>query len=412
MQMEAAVPGRRIMNGREQEKAQQHIIRNTIGAALTDLNTARKDADAQALEYIHLMERILMHLDEVIESQPILILDQSTLNNLNNVINQSLNHIRSFTNSKNINHLLSAYNNISKLLTNRILYAFIVASKALKKLPNDIVKSFEHDIKHLVSKLNDLNEEIRLSESSLKELNSKQQNLSNTVTSQFSQWQQQFMEQMDALKKKFIEEKDALIFALKTDVENIEEWSEEKKANIEQIHHEIRELHGIVAADAIAGSHAKLASEERRNANIWRVAAVGAYLLAAAWSVFGYFEHIAAGQKIEVEAMQGIKWLAIVGIIFWIGAFCATQSKMHRINERRSKWFELEVRALAPFMQEIDDEKKKELRERLCEQYFGHWRELGNVSETPGQEHIWGRIIKEIREGVSEILESIKRKNI
>lgn len=52
-------------------------------------------------------------------------------------------------------------------------------------------------------------------------------------------------------------------------------------------------------------------------------------------------------------------------------AYSAQQSTKHRNNEKRDKWFALQIKAIDPFINSLTDEQQQELKKEISTQLFG-----------------------------------------
>ncbi len=400
------------MNEPQGPQLSEHPVYATIEDALEKLKTAREKADSEAIRYIHALEQALKNFRYTIQKPSIEIFEKTDFDRYNNNINANINgNINQFINIYDNAYIINAWRGINVLIDNKLLYEAIIRRKPSKTSLDSKIKSIKIDLDVFYNKIQHLESKAEELYNKEEEIHGRLDDLSTTVTSQFSKWQEQFMSRMDDWGKQLDNEKSEIISKIQSELKDTISWSKEKKNTINKILQDIRDLHGIVAADSIAGSHGKLASEEHKVANYWTIAAGVFYLLAAVWGACGYYTYSSGDMPFALGVFQTLRFVAEIGLILWLGAFCSAQAKMHRVNERRSRWFQLEIRALGPFMQmqELDGDKKQNFRERLLERYFGHWRELGNVKETADQEHAWGKIFKEIRKIMDETRKLISK---
>ncbi|MDO6671611.1 hypothetical protein [Cobetia amphilecti] len=62
---------------------------------------------------------------------------------------------------------------------------------------------------------------------------------------------------------------------------------------------------------------------------------------------------------------------SISGVLLWGAAYSAQQSTKHRNNEKRARWFALEVKAFDPFISSLEPQQQQELKRQLAERIFG-----------------------------------------
>jgi len=66
--------------------------------------------------------------------------------------------------------------------------------------------------------------------------------------------------------------------------------------------------------------------------------------------------------------------VSVTAVAFVAAQFASRQSRLHRINEQRMRWFALEVKAIDPFISSLPIEMQQELKRQLSERLFGQDR--------------------------------------
>jgi hypothetical protein len=91
--------------------------------------------------------------------------------------------------------------------------------------------------------------------------------------------------------------------------------------------------------------------------------------------------------------------VSLTGVLLFGAAYSGQQSNRHRDNEKKFRWFALQMKALDPYISSLDPEEQKELKKTLSEKFFNgvHEQESkGNLVD----EHAVGYIAKAIVDGI------------
>lgn len=172
-------------------------------------------------------------------------------------------------------------------------------------------------------------------------------------------------------------------------------------------HQSILDLYELTAGDSVGAAYIKSANDERSQANLWRGISVGFIVITVAWLVFSFFYNAEGGNifgstsaalvsqddgasqdsneqflnipdvELGFSQIDQFPWhimliaFSISGVLLWGAAYSAQQSTKHRNNEKRARWFALEVKAFDPFISSLDSQQQQELKRQLAERIFG-----------------------------------------
>ena len=155
------------------------------------------------------------------------------------------------------------------------------------------------------------------------------------------------------------------------------------KTDMDEKHDNIKKLHGLVGVDSVAGGYKKNADDEKRQASLWRWISIVALISAAIWPAFkffGWFKPLEGGTFNWPEIITAA---SLISIFLGIAAYTSKQSKMHRDNERISRSFALETKALDPFMSSLEPTEQQQIKGELIRKMFGQqYREKNNTDTT------------------------------
>lgn len=272
-------------------------------------------------------------------------------------------------------------------------------------------------------KLTELSGQIDQKKTELNSLTSEWQNQFSSAqesrSQEFSKWRDSFSEEkhaeIDKLIQKNEEKFDASASNLKENIDNILTDGKEK-------HHAILELYELTAGDSVAAGYLKNAKTEKEEADRWRSYSVRFIIGTVCWLIAAFLYNTSyvlpsssndtinlENPAIKVESSTSAEekatnkkknsWLAmklpkgstmllwyaflvtvsVSGVLLWGSAYSAQQSTKHRNNEKRARWFALEVKAFDPFISSLEPAQRDELKKQLTERLFG--QSANNMSD-------------------------------
>ncbi|MBL4832338.1 MAG: hypothetical protein JKY26_00010 [Pseudomonas sp.] len=239
--------------------------------------------------------------------------------------------------------------------------------------------------------------------------------LSSDWQSQFSAAQESRSQEFTKWRDNFAAEKSKKIQEI---IDNQNKYLEDQRTrmtgDLDQIiedsktkHQSILDLYELTAGDSVGAAYIKSANDERSQANRWRGVSVFFIAVTVIWLIFGFFYNaerwdifnsapdIIASQDENVREQPNqeivinsetnsnlwqknrFPWhimlitFSISGVLLWGAAYSAQQSTTHRNNEKRARWFALEVKAFDPFISSLDPQQQQDLKRRLAERIFG-----------------------------------------
>ena len=206
----------------------------------------------------------------------------------------------------------------------------------------------------------------------------------------------------------------------------------EKTGDIETKHKEILKLHGLVTTDGVAGGYKKGADGEWWSATIWSGISMLCYAIILGWVLFkgklGFgiatpktavsvgvpdsansAETTSITETVGVAFSSGIDWpliattISITAVALVAAQFAGRQSRLHRMNEQRLRWFSFEIAAIDPFISTLKPDQQLEIKRQLTEKLFGQDRVIEDRSKvTKG-------VDAETLKNITEALKSLRQ---
>lgn len=133
----------------------------------------------------------------------------------------------------------------------------------------------------------------------------------------------------------------------------------------------ILELYKLTAKDSVSGGYQTIADREYRSARDWRRVTIGAAIIALLWVSVSYFLFTPGDEPDRVFWTKLAKSASITALLISIAVYASRQSTLHRLNERRTRTFSLQVQAFDPFIASLRTEKQEVLKEEMSRRIFG-----------------------------------------
>lgn len=350
-------------------------------------------------------------------------------------LNSSLRHqnvtnqVNAYTQSGKASHLVAINDHVSKHLTQLSIIQSLSDDPDAQDRISYIDSVIDSTINGLSAKKDDLDAQLTnlssLTEEQAKKLNSLSEEVEvkqSEINKLMSDWQNQFSSAQESRSQEFSKWRDTFASEKSKEVQEILDKHDEAldqqtgrlKSELDRIiedakskHQSILDLYELTAGDSVGAAYIKSADEEREQADRWRKVSVSFIGLTVIWLVFSFFYNSESWSffdtstnqvtsqvddqsqeadqpgfedvSFELEPVQGIgfPWhtmliaFSISGVLLWGAAYSAQQSTRHRNNEKRAKWFALEVKAFDPFISSLEQQQQQELKRQLAERIFG-----------------------------------------
>lgn len=409
---------------RWQQKFDEHPIHETLRLLNEYISTQFEDINEDETQERRRFLKIISTYQELLSELDVELVPLNQLDSLNNGLKAQhiWNQITSYASNQNVSYLVTANDNLTNQLTQlSLLLAIAKKTKFIKpfKKVEDIVDEFSQTI---ASQKNKLQEELKELSTSL---NQRQQELlkleqlmearKNESDSQMSKWQEQFSQAQDRRQteyatwsKKFEEQSqkeiNELIEQTTSELNNQQETFENSiKAILDDgnlKHKAILELYELTAGDSVGAGYIKNANDEKDEANMWRWISIGFISLTVVWLGFVYFCNTGMFEFCKINSddfwTKIITAFSLTGVMLYGAAYSSQQSTKHRNNEKKARWFALEIKAFDPFISSLKEDQQHKLKEELSKRIFGQNEHNDLKDGSVIDEHAYKTIIDSI----------------
>lgn len=140
---------------------------------------------------------------------------------------------------------------------------------------------------------------------------------------------------------------------------------------------EAKKIVNVIGNIGVTGDYMKIANYHKKTADTWRYVAVcfmtvmSVLLIITIWDL-----------KIgNIEWEKSIIRIVAVAILSYPATYAARESSKHRKLENKNRRTELELATLNPYIELLPEEKKREIKEKLVEKYFGNQEDLSESNK-------------------------------
>jgi len=419
---------------RWEEIYNNHAIHATILWVKECVTTEFDDLDALEVSEKRRFLKIISKYEDVLSKIDPELIPINQLDSINNGLRQQqlVAQLNAYKTSGNVANLNAANNLLTNQISSLAIFISLNNSIVSETEATNIEKLIDTSIKTLIDKKNSILEDYKILEKNIQEKQNTLESLSiqvekkkSEIDSLISEWQNQFSTSQESRSESFNKWRDEFTNTKNDEIEKVildnkEKFDIETKQfneNIDNIltdskdkHESILELYGLVAGDSVASGYMSNADDEMKQANKWRLTSIGFIIATVFWMLFAYYSN-AQTDIAQLEISNVIKsipelqalidknnnfpWFklfitfSLSGILLWGSAYSAQQSTRHRNNEKRTRWFALEVKAIDPFINSLDLEQKNELKKQLSERLFGQFSNSKDDNAKVIDEHVF-----------------------
>lgn len=416
---------------RWQKKFEEHPIHETLRQLEEYVSKEFDDIAEQEATERRRFSKIISTYQEVLDGLDSELVPINQLDGLNSGLRHLniWNQVTSYASNRNPAHLTTANDHLTNQLTPLSLL-FAIAKKTRFTKPfrkaEELVDEFSQTIasqkETLQSELKALSEALTTRQQELKQLEQQIQTRKSETDAQISQWQSQFSEAQERRNNEYAALREKIDEQAKNDTQAVIEKNEKlfnkhQAAFEEKIsaitedadakHKAILELYELTAGDSVGAGYIKNADDEMGQANTWRRIAIGFIAVTVLLLGFVYFCNAGAFDFCKFGAddfwIKIITAFSLTGVMLYGAAYSSQQSTKHRNNEKRARWFALEIKAFDPFISSLKEEQRQTLKQQLSERLFGRYEHAHDPDAKAIDEHAYKTILGELANLISKL---------
>jgi len=374
--------------------------------------------DSNAIESYERLKLILGVIKSKFDSTDPLLFPISSLNNINQQLQQVVAELNSFNSNRNVGHLTNANNHADNVLVNLSNIVIPVLPQDVEGIRESIasfrrsagqfIRNLEIEHNELLAKHETLVQQL---ESITAEINTQKGRLDTAITQfqqQFSEAENRRREQFEQAKDKRKEDYEKLIGEIEESFNNdlgaltekfhslLDKINESKDKiqseltrsaediikHIEKQKEKASELVTIITNSGMIGGYQDVANKEKTLSIVWQVIAVLSFVGLIGFAIFAFTATLSG------ELHWGkIGARAFVAITFGLlAAYAARQADKHEEAERKNRKMELELAAIDPYLSELPVETRHKIKEELASRLFAQndTTAISNDSKTSG----------------------------
>ncbi len=391
---------------RWREELTNHPVNATVKSLKSAVETDKTLDDpvfeaerARFLKVVNLIEQVLSGLDPDIA--PI-----DVLTNINSQLrNGALASIQNFSSNGNNNQLVDANNQITTILGYLYQLSSLKFTRSTRRADLDAAtSSFEKFARQAESKITEINAVVQGVANHVADKAAEIDKISSTVhvaesifSEKIADWSNQATEFLTAKDADFSSmltsakkaQVDTLAGIKEFSKEQIKEFLDEQErraddaateseqrlahiiADANDKHTKIMEFYELVAHDSVTGGHKSIAEREYKAAQRWRYGTIASVGVTLAWLICSLIFLESNLQPERVFWLSAVKSAAITALLISFSVYASKQANLHRANERRMRSFFLQVQAFDPFVSNLPEESRFEMKKALSERIFG-----------------------------------------
>ncbi|AQS48096.1 hypothetical protein BMG03_10005 [Thioclava nitratireducens] len=392
---------------RWQENFAKHPIHATLDAIEQALDVDVDIEDASlASEWVRL-EKVIKIIKQILHDLDPELAPINALNTINAQINNGgvLNSVRNFSNTKNPQHLVDANTQIDQAIASLYQITSLKFARSTRRADleaatssfDKFARTTEKTLAVYKNRTQESAHEIAAAAHRIEEMRETASKSAKEFELELDEWRTTKTNILNDQSKEFTD----LINSSKTNAANtvkeirdtasshLSEFFKEirEKANDEQVelvshiesisadatdaHEKILKLYKIVARDSVIGGYKSIADREYSSAQWWRRGAVACIVLTIAWLLYSL---LCLQPIVEPEPLFWLqigKSAVITALLISFGIYASKQANLHRANEKRTRAFSLQVQAFDPFIANLPDDDRANLKKALSERIFG-----------------------------------------
>lgn len=369
------------------ENFEKHVLFDRI-SQLSETLQEEKTESRIDLENLSFFRTALNYIEDRIKLTFPDLVQKNEMDELSTELNGAVSQINSYTGNNNVGHLTNATNHLNSAL-NKIRNFPIPLTKssfnfsrkianfektvknkynALEKEKDDLgkeISNFKEELDKKNTKIEELTEQLKAKENQIENLNSTFQTNFNNIKSQhnqeFKSSKETFRSEFNSIKNNFENEIEGIKNTIETDTSSM---VQDLKTKLE----EAKRLVNVIGNVGVTGNYQNIANEHKETANIWRVLAIIFMIVLSGLLVYTIWDVSSE----NYDWIKSVIRIVAAAALSYPATYAAKESTKHRKLETLNRKLELELASLTPFIEMLPEDKKKDIKMRLVEKYFGN----------------------------------------
>lgn len=298
-------------------------------------------------------------------------------NSVANELEAALVQINAFIGNGNQGHLNNAVNNMSTVLNYIRVLPVPITKTGLDFSKN--IASFQDTLKNKFIQSEKLQSEldIRISSTSekLKQKEEEIKLLNDTIIAKQTELQNlsiTFQKQVDTTiatySKQVADDRNLFKAEIADDREKIRLDTIEIVKDLERKLLDATKLVNAIGNVGVTGNYQNIANQHKNEANRWRCFAISFMIILSILLIYSIWNI----SNPEYDWHKAIIRIISAAILIYPATYSARESSKHRRLENYNRKAELELAAINPFIEMLDETKKQAIKEKLVDKYFGN----------------------------------------
>ena len=400
------------------ENIDTHVLNQTLPKLLTELEVLTKKGDIPPtdLDGILQVQYVLMNFSSAFEKADHRLVASAWVDDANTACTQIINNITNYKNSPNATYITNSVSQLETLLRYSAMLNVVNSRQGMQGVQKaqvayeETVNSHVKTLGKQVDSLNNVLEELRQASVSHKaELDRQATQFASTITNEQSRLDSlatAYQTQMTEDKTKFVTAVQGYDSTVKQIIEDFlveqktlkesfnetakKELDEERQASdslittyeqkFDEYEKQVQNIVGIVNTNMFSHKYKEVADDAHKRARFWHGLAIGLMVLVALFAFYAFV----------MTLNEDAGWVRLVAKIFATttiatgAAYSARQASKQEKVERYARKIEMELVAIDPFIDSLDNEKKEQIKEDLTKRIFGNAdsMEISNKDEA------------------------------
>ena len=315
------------------------------------------------------------------------LIDRSEIEGVDNELSVSINFINNYLldgNSQNlVNSLVyikNAYNRIANfpILIGNSDFDFTAQIIDFQDTANNTLSNLEKQRDLLETEIKKMTIEVERLAASLVSLQDSISETDKNVKASLTTLKEDYDETKKDLNNTFEDNQISYQQTIEDLKEAVLNGSKEMVDKLGSYNEEARTLVGIIGNVGITGNYQQIANKNEETANTWRSFALASMLVASILmiiTIWGLSEDDITWQKALVRILGAT-------ILIYPATYASLESSKHRRISNENRRSELELASINPFIENLGDDQKKMIKEKLVEKYFGNQSNNASVDKT------------------------------